>query len=234
VFFPVTVTFSITVVSIQRKEFVMKIALFGASGTIGQRILDEALRRGHTVTALVRDPSRLTGRGGLQVRAGNVLDPNSVASAVAGHDAVVSAFGPGAGQDPQTVVQAARALIAGLKAAGVKRLVVVGGAGSLEVAPGVQLVDSPRFPAAWKPVALAHRDALNVYRAEGGELDWTNFSPAALIQPGERTGKYRLGGDQLVTDAEGQSRISAEDYTVALLDELEKPRHVRQRFTAAY
>ncbi len=132
------------------------------------------------------------------------------------------------------MVDAARAQIAGLKAAGVKRLIVVGGAGSLEVAPGVQVVDTPEFPAAWKGIALAHRDALEVYRKEGGELEWTYFSPPALIEPGERTGKFRVGSDQLLVDGTGQSQISAEDYAIALLDEVETPRHVRKRFTAAY
>src|SRR5262249_44561989 len=161
------------------------------------------------------------------------LARQSVAAAVAGQDTVISAFGP-RGEAPQQVADAARALVAGLKQAGVKRVLVVGGAGSLEVAPGVQLVDTPMFPAAWKDLALAHRDALNVYRTEAGELDWTYLSPPALIEPGERTGRFRLGGDQLLVDAQGQSRVSAEDYAIALLDELGSPRHVRQRFTVAY
>lgn len=212
----------------------MKIALFGATGTVGQRILQEALRRGHTVTAVARDPSRIAEQNpNLTVVAGDMLDPQSVAEVVAGHDAVVSAYAPPQGSE-QTIVDATRSLIEGLKRAGVKRLVSVGGAGSLEVAPGVQLVDTPHLPEAWRPIALAHRDALDVYRAEGGDLEWTNFSPPALIEPGERTGSYRLGTDQLVTDVEGQSRISTEDYAVALLDEVEKPQHVGQRFTAGY
>ena len=213
----------------------MKIALFGASGTIGQRILREALQRGHTVTAVVRDPSRLTEQhANLTAVSGNVLDPESVAATVAGHDAALSAYGPSGSQGVETVAEAARSLIAGLTKAGVKRLVVVGGAGSLEVAPGVKLIDSPQFPADYKPIAQAHADALDVYRKEGAALNWTNVSPAALIQPGERTGKFRLGGDQFLTDAEGQSRISAEDFAIALLDEVESPRHIRQRFTVAY
>ena len=163
---------------------------------------------------------------------GDALDPNSLAEVAKGHDAVVSAYSPGA--DPSKVVDAARAHVAALPKAGVKRLIVVGGAGSLEVAPGVQLVDTPEFPAAWKQIALTHRDALAVYRTDGGALEWTYFSPPALIEPGERTGTFRTGTDQLLVDAAGQSRISAEDYAVALLDELENPKHVRGRFTAAY
>jgi putative NADH-flavin reductase len=213
----------------------MKLALFGASGTLGQRILREALSRGHTVSAIVRDPSRITEQSSnLRAASGNVLDPDAVAAAVAGHDAVVSAVGPSGTEGAEMVVEAARSLIAGLKRAGVERLVVVGGAGSLEVAPGVKLIDTPEFPAALKAIAQAASDALDVYRQEGAGLEWTYLSPAALIAPGERTGAFRLGGDQLVTDAEGQSRISAEDFAIALLDEVEQPRHVRQRFTVAY
>lgn len=212
----------------------MKILLIGGSGTIGQRVLAEALKRGHTVTSVTRDPSRVPARSNVTAVKGNILDPESLASVAAGHDAVISAFGPSGGQDASAVVDAARAQIAGLKRAGVKRLLVVGGAGSLEVAPGVQVVDTPEFPAAWKGIAIAHRDALEVYRKEGGELEWTCFSPPALIEPGERTGKFRVGGDQLLVDTAGQSRISAEDYAIALLDEVETPKHMRKRFTAAY
>jgi hypothetical protein len=123
-------------------------------------------------------------------------------------------------------------LVAGLTKAGVRRLIVVGGAASLEVAPGVQLVDTPEFPAAWMAIAIAHRDTLPVLKL--ADLDWSYFSPAALIEPGIRTGKFRLGGTRLVANDRGESKISVEDYAVALVDELEKPRHLRQQFTAAY
>ncbi len=212
----------------------MKILLIGASGTIGQRILAEALSRGHTVTTVTRDPSKVPAQDRVKAVKGDVLDAKSLASVANGHDAVVSAFGPSGGQDASKTVDAARAQIAGLKDAGVKRLIVVGGAGSLEVAPGVQVVDTPEFPAAWKGIALAHRDALEVYRKEGGDLEWTYISPPALIEPGTRTGKFRVGADQLLVDANGQSRISAEDYAIALVDEVETPKHVRKRFTVAY
>ena len=212
----------------------MKIVLFGASGTIGSSIAAEALSRGHHVTAVVRDPTRVgPSHEALSSVTGDVLDPSSVAALVAGHDVVACAVGPRlAGDEPRLVVDAARSLIDGLTRAGVNRLVVVGGAGSLEVAPGVQLVDTPEFPAAWKPIALAHRDALAVYR--GADLDWTYISPAALIRPGNRTGQYRTGTDQLLTDQEGESRISVEDYAVAFMDEIENQRSVRQRMTVAY
>lgn len=216
----------------------MKLALFGAGGMVGSRIAKEALARGHQVTAIVRDPARFflpaenpEHHENLTVVQGDVLDPASVASAVAGHDAVISAVGPRAG-DPQMVVEAARSLVEGVARAGVRRLVAVGGAGSLEVAPGVQLVDAPDFPEEFRAVAIAHRDALEVYRT--ADLDWTSISPPVFIEPGERTGRYRVGGDQLLSDDKGQSRISAEDYAVALLDEVERAQFVRRRSTVAY
>lgn len=208
----------------------MKVVLYGASGMIGSRILKELLARGHKVTAVVRNPQKVTASGATVVQ-GDITDVASVATTAKGQEAAISAYAP-----PQSQVtlmhDATRALLAGLESAGLKRLLVVGGAGSLEVAPGVQLVDTPEFPAAWKPIALAHRDVLPLLKASS--LDWTYQSPAAFIQPGERTGKFRLGTTQLVTNDKGESRISAEDFAVAMVDELEKPRHVRQQFTVAY
>jgi uncharacterized protein len=211
----------------------MKIALIGATGMIGKRILEEALARGHEVTAIVRDPSRVKIENErLNVVIGNIFDEESIARAVRGHDLVISAFGPKAGEE-QTLMEATRSLMNGVKKSGVSRLLSVGGAGSLEVAPGVQLVDTPEFPDFIKPIALAHRDALEIYRQET-ELNWTNVSPAAFIEPGERTGTYRTGIDQLVVNEKGESRISAEDYAVAMLDEVENSRFSRMRFTVAY
>jgi uncharacterized protein len=212
----------------------MRIALFGITGNIGSRIAKEALDRGHSVAAVVRgarkpaleDPN-------LQVVPGDVLDPASVAAAVKGTGAVISAVGPRNFERSSFLAEAARSLIAGLKQAGVMRLLIVGGAGSLEVAPGVQLVDTPDFPKEWKGVALAHRDAWELIRSEK-ELDWTYIAPAAFIEPGVRTGRYRTGGDKLVADAQGNSRISIEDYAVAVIDELEHPKHVKQRMSAGY
>jgi uncharacterized protein len=210
----------------------MKIALFGR-GMIGSRIAREALARGHQVTLVARTP----GKSGLHHEhlrevSGDAGDAASVAAAVKGHDAVVSAVGFGTG-DQTGLLQSTEALLQGVRQSGVKRLLVVGGAGSLEVKPGLQLVDTPSFPEAYKAPALAHREVLARYRKETA-LDWTYLSPAALITPGERTGKFRLGGDELVVDAKGESRISAEDYAVALVDELERPQHSRKRFTLAY
>jgi putative NADH-flavin reductase len=214
----------------------MKIALFGANGTIGHRILQEALNRGHEVTAVLRDSSRFDRESeNLRAVEGDVTNAASVAEAVKEHDAVISAIGPKLPDgDPQVLVAAAHALLDGTAQANVKRLIVVGGAGSLEVAPGVRLVDAPAFPAAWKGVALAHSDALDVYRNSQADVDWTYVSPPALIEPGERKGSYRVGGDQLLADEKGESRISTEDYAAALLDEVERPRHLRRRFTVAY
>jgi putative NADH-flavin reductase len=208
----------------------MKIALYGAGGMIGSRILREALSRGHAVTLVVRDRRKLvppTGR--VLVVEGDVLDPGSVAAAVKGQEAVLSAVGP----TPEIITGAARSLIEGLTRAGVRRLVVVGGAGSLEVAPGVLLLQTPDFPAEYAAVAKAHAVALTTFR-QNATLEWTFLSPAAMIQPGARTGVFRLGGDQLLVDAAGESRISAEDFAVAFVDEVEKPAHIRRRFTVAY
>jgi putative NADH-flavin reductase len=212
-----------------------KIMLIGSTGMIGQRILHEALNRGHHVTALVRDTSG-TGehRADLDYHTGDILKPETIATAAVDHDVVVSAYGPGKG-DPNLVVKAAHELIGALTRVEPIRLIVVCGAGSLEVKPGVQLVDAPDFPAEWKAIALAHREALEAYRKAGmAEFDWTAVSPAASITPGTRMGKYRTGTDQLLTDAAGKSYISAEDFAVAVVDEIEKPRFQGQRFTVAY
>jgi putative NADH-flavin reductase len=207
----------------------MKIAIIGATGYTGSRILAEALDRGHEVTAIVRNPENLAARPGLTAAKGDATDPASLASLLAGNEVVVSAFNPGkdeTGKGTASIVEA-------VKRAGARRLVVVGGAGSLEVAPGRLLVDQLDFPAAWKDGALKTAAFLDALRAEH-ELDWIFVSPAAKLSPGERTGKYRLGGDQLLTDQRGDSRISIEDYAVAMLDEIERPSYRRTRFSVAY
>ncbi|MBB5445898.1 MULTISPECIES: NAD(P)-dependent oxidoreductase [unclassified Paraburkholderia] len=211
----------------------LKIALFGATGMIGSRIAAEAARRGHQVTALVRDPARVpAGVANLHAAQADLLDAASVGAAVRGQDVVASAYAPPQG-DLATLTQATRALVEGVRAAGLKRVVVVGGAGSLEVAPGKQLVDTDGFPDAYKDIALAHRDAFEYYRGVT-DLDWTFFAPAALIAPGERTGKFRTGANTLIADADGNSRISAEDYAIAFVDEVEQGRFIRQIATVAY
>jgi len=213
----------------------MKIVVFGATGNIGRRIAKEALDRGHAVTGVARNPAKAPDPRARMVQ-GDATDVDSVTAVVHGADAVVNALSPRPGSTGKapSLVAVARTLISALPKAGVKRLLVVGGAGSLQGPDGVQLVDAPGFPAAYKPEALAQRDALAVYGTEGGNLDWTYLSPAAEIGPGERTGRYRTGEDRLLVDAKGKSFISFEDYAVAVLDELEKPRFVRKRFTVAY
>ncbi len=209
----------------------MKVAIIGASGFIGHEILAEALRRGHEVTAIVRHPEKITVKDDhLTVKQGDITDAATVADLVAGNDAVISAY---KSDSSDTYVAATKATIDGLKKAGVKRFLLVSGAASLEVAPGQLLLDSPHFPAEWKPIAQATRDGLLVLKQDN-DLDWTALSPAAMIQPGERTGKYRVGGTTLLTDAEGNSKISVADYAIAMVDELEKPQHIRKQFTVAY
>ncbi|GCE28849.1 hypothetical protein KDA_43330 [Dictyobacter alpinus] len=212
----------------------MKIALFGATGMIGQRVLDEALRRGHQVTAIVRDPASMDlSNPNLVVVAGNVLDIESVAQKVVGHNIVISTLGPGHDGDPEQLLTITHSLLDGVRRSGIKRLIAVGGAGSLEVAPGVKLADTPEFPTGWKGIASAHESALDIYKQEK-TLEWTNVSPAALIEPGTRTGHYRTGTDRLLTDDKGESKISAEDFAVAILDEVEHPQFSRQRICVAY
>jgi putative NADH-flavin reductase len=203
----------------------MKIALIGASGFIGHNVLKEALARKHQVTALVRNPDKLTAVAGLSSKALDVHDAAQVTAALTGHDAVIISLHHD-GLDLQKLIDA-------VKASGVSRLLVVGGAGSLEIAPGVQLVDTPEFPADWKPAALAAREFLNLLHAEK-TLAWTYVSPSMFIEPGERTGKFRLGKDQLLKNEQGESRISTQDFAVALIDELENPAHSHQRFTVGY
>jgi len=213
----------------------MKIALIGATGFVGTALLKEALERGHQVTAVVRHPEKLPRHANLTGRATDARDPAQVKAAVAGQDAVISAYNPG-WKDPDIYEQhlrASRAILEGARQAGVKRVIVIGGAGSLEVAPGVQLVDTPQFPAEWKAGALAAREAHREILRER-ELEWTFVSPPAFLEPGQRTGKYRTGGDQLLMSGDAQAKISVADLAVAVLDELEKPRHVRKRFTVAY
>jgi putative NADH-flavin reductase len=209
----------------------MNIVMFGATGTLGSRILDELLARGHNVTAVVRDPAKLAGHENVTGTSGDILNPADVADACRSADLVVSAYGPEP-DNPQLLLNATISLIQGVKNAGVKRLVTVGGAGSLDVAPGVRLVDTHDFPKEWKAIALAHADALDLLKASS--LNWTSASPAAFIHPGERSGKFRLGGNELLVDESGKSEISAEDFAIAIADEVENPKHIRQRFTVAW
>jgi putative NADH-flavin reductase len=198
----------------------MRIVVFGATGMVGQRIVQELESRGQDVVPATR------GSGV------DATDPAAVADAVAGADAAVVAVSARAGDFSGLDLN--RAVVAGLRKAGVRRLIVVGGAGSLEVAPGQRLVDTPDFSPEWKPEALEHAEVLDTFYRKIDDLDWTYVSPAAYIHPGERTGKYRLGGEQLLTDESGKSEVSAEDYAIAIADLLESGEHARERVTAAW
>lgn len=212
----------------------MHIALIGASGFIGSALLNEALQRGHQVTALVSHPARLAPRERLAVERVDVNDGAALAALLRSKDAAISAFSGHAQADVRGYyVAGMRSIVAAAKQAALPRLLVVGGAASLEVAPGKILLDSPDFPAQWHGTAAGARDALNLLRDEPA-LDWTMLSPSAHIEPGARTGRFRLGGDQLLVDAEGRSHISLADYAVAMIDELERPAHSRRRFTVGY
>lgn len=216
----------------------MKIVLFGATGNIGRRIAKEALDRGHEVVGVVRDPDKVESPDRrLPLLKGDATSARDVARLARGADALVSAISPRPnprGLAAPSLSGAARALVAGAREAGVKRVLVVGGAGTLEVAPGVRLMDAPGFPAAYRGEAQEGAESLAVFRSEAAGLDWTFLSPAAEIAPGERTGRYRTTADTLLADAQGKSFISFEDYAVALVDELERPRHQGLRFGVAY
>ncbi len=210
----------------------MKVALYGATGKSGSRILKELISRGHQVVAIARDPSKVPlPEGSVSVRQDDLSDPRKIAAAVAGADAVVSAYAP-PHDDVDAIVGVTQRQVAALNRGAKTRLVVVGGAGGLNVAPGVALVDSGYLPEAYLPIARAHVKALDVLKAS--DTDWTYLAPAAYFEPGQRTGTFRLGKDELIANAQQESRISMEDYAIALVDELERPRHRRQRFSVGY
>jgi putative NADH-flavin reductase len=213
----------------------MKIALLGATGFVGSVILNEALNRGHTVTAIVRHPEKLERRGGLIAAAGDVNDTENLAKLFAAQDAIVSAFSPG-WKNPNLYddqVRGTTSIIAAIKRAGVKRVLWVGGAGGLEVKPGVRVVDDKDFPEWVRPGSMATIDALEQLRKEP-ELEWSFLAPSANMKSDNRTGSFRLGSDQLLVGANGKSEISVQDYAVAMIDELEHAAHIRQRFTVGY
>lgn len=216
----------------------MKVALIGATGFVGKAILNELLQRGHQVTAIARNTEKVQQHKNVVAKQVNVLNAEEIAQAVEGHDAIISAYNAG-WTNPNLYhefLQGSAAIQEGVKKSGVKRLLVNGGAGSLFVAEGVQKVDTPEFPAEWKPGALAARDYLNILKNEQ-DLDWTFLSPAIEMHQGtsgERKGHYRTGLDTPVYNEEGRSIISVEDVAVAIVDEMENPKHIRKRFTVAY
>ncbi len=219
----------------------MNVALIGASGFVGARILEEVLSRGHRVTALVRKPDALPSHPNLTARSVDVLDSAALAAAAAGHDAVISAYNPGRavpGGDEVTAQHKAghRAIIDGVKQSGVTRFLAVGGAASLKTREGVEFLDSPEFPQEFEPYKGGVRGTRALYYLLKDEpsLDWVFVAPSVFLRPGERTGKFRLGKDHVLYDADGNSHISLEDYAVAMIDELERPAHHRERITVGY
>lgn len=210
----------------------MDVVVFGASGRIGSAIVEEALKRKHEVTAAVRKPEAFSLKHErLQVVAADLLDPASVTAALRGHEEVISAFGPAAGHE-NDLLQVADSLLQGMRAAGLVRLVIVGGAGSLKTETGEWLMDTADFPEAFRPLAAAHANAYEIY--SGSELDYTYLSPPASIIPGRRTGQFRIGLDRLIVDEDGRSSISIQDFAVAVIDELEEGNFSRERFTVGY
>jgi len=215
----------------------MKVALIGATGFVGAKVLDEALQRGHQITALGRRPEAIPTHAHVTTVKVDVLDVPALAADLAGHEAVISAFNPGRGTAGDEIydqfVAGHRAIIEAVKRSGVKRYLAVGGAASLKTPEGVELLDSPQFPEAFKPYLGGIRGTRAQYYMlkEEPELDWVFLAPSAFLEPGERTGRYRIGKDHLLFDETGQSRISLEDYAKAMIDELEQPAHHRERFT---
>jgi uncharacterized protein len=216
----------------------MKIVVFGGTGNVGRQVVAEALRRGHEVVGVVRDPTAVKSPDPrVKLVKGDATQSDSIAGIVRGADAVVSAISPrpnARGLPAPSLAANSHALIKGMRDAGAKRVLYVGGASSLEVAPGKALADMPDFPEAYREEAREGREALDIWRKEAKGLDWTYLSPAAEIAPGKRTGKYRTTGDALLVDDKGKSFITFEDYAVAVLDELERPKHVAKRFGVAY
>lgn len=213
----------------------MNIVLLGPTGNVGSRLLQEALARGHKVTAVSRHPETLTPHSGLTAVRGDVFDENGLATLFAGKDAVILSYAPSRDHPDRRgeQVTATRTVVTAMKRAGVRRVLAVGGAGTLEVAPGVKLMDTPELPREWMMGALSTAEVKHVLEGEP-DLEWTSLSPSLYLEPGRRTGTFRLGGDQLLRDVDGRSHVSFEDYAVAMLDELETPRHVRRRFTVGY
>ena len=214
-----------------------RIALIGASGFVGSALLKESLKRGHSVTAIVRHPEKITlNDPNLQIIQGDVLSEQSITDVIKGVDVVISAYNPG-WTNPnisQETTAAYQSIISCVKKAKIPRLLIVGGAGSLYVAPEKRVMDTGVIPESYLPAVESLANVLYDLQKNEKELDWAYFSPAGNIEPGERTGKFRLGKDQLMVDKDGKSNISVEDYAVAMLDEVDSPVHHRERFTIGY
>ena len=214
-----------------QRESSHRIALCGATGRAGSRIFNELLARGYQVLAITREQGTLSPRKGVEVAVDDLSNAEGTARIIQGAAALISAYAPPP-QDAEELVAVTRRLLEAVTFAGVPRFLMVGGAGSLEVAPGLTLLDSGQLPADWKGLAAAHTHALEVLRSSA--VNWTSLSPAAYFDPGERTGTFRLGTDNLIADEKGDSRVSMEDYAIALVDELEQAEHIRQRFSVGY
>jgi putative NADH-flavin reductase len=211
----------------------MKIAIIGATGWIGSTLMTEALNRDHQVVAISRDASNIV-KEGVTAHSLDLLVEGGIKEAVTGADLVIAAIGGRAKGNHEIVASTAQRLLNELPKSDIQRLIWVGGAGSLEVSSGIQLITVPDFPGEYKDEAIAQGQALEVFRNSDSTLDWLFVSPAAEILPGERTGIYRVGGEQLLIDDEGNSKISVEDYAVALLDEAENDQHHNKRIGIAY
>lgn len=218
----------------------MKVALIGASGFVGSKILAEALQRGHEVTAIVRHPEKIQPHKNLNTRKADVLNVDELAELLAGHDVIVSAFNPARGVAGAHVydlhVQGHKAILAAANKSGAKRFLAVGGAASLKTPEGIELIDSPQFPAAYeqfKPGIRGTRELYYLLKQEPS-LDWVFIAPSVVIAPGERTGKFRIGKDHVLYNDNRESKISLEDYAAALVDEMERPQHHRERITIGY
>jgi uncharacterized protein len=209
----------------------MNVVVYGATGNSGKEIVKELLSRGHTVTGVARKVSSLKAEKGLTVKTDDLSKVDAIAAVIKGADAVVSAYAPPP-DNTDAMIGVTEREIEAVKKTGAKRLLVVGGAGLLEVAPGVTLIKSGHLPAEYLPIATAHEKALGVLRAS--DINWTYLSPGAYFVPGDRTGKFRLGTKELVSDAKGESKISFADYAIALVDEIEKPAHERGLFSVGY
>jgi hypothetical protein len=209
----------------------MNVVVYGATGNAGKEIVKELLARGHHVTGVARSIDSLKAIPGVTAEADDLSSVDAIAAIIKGADVVVSAYQPPA-DNTDALVEVTRREIEAVKKAGNMRLLVVGGAGLLEVAPGVTLIKSGHLPPQYLPIATAHENALAVLRAS--HINWTYLSPAAFFVPGERTGKFRLGTKELIADSKGESKISFADYAIALVDEIENPQHERSSFSVGY
>jgi putative NADH-flavin reductase len=213
------------------QETVMNVVVYGATGNSGSEIVKELLARGHKVTAVARKVTSLKAEQGLTTKADDLSNVDAIAAVIKDADAVVSAYAPPA-DDTDAILGVTEREIAAVKKAAAGRLLVVGGAGLLEVAPGVTLIKSGFLPKEYLPIATSHEKALEVLRKS--DINWTYLSPGAYFVPGERTGKFRLGTKELIADAKGESKITFADYAIALVDEIERPAHERGSFSVGY